>query len=212
MSAILLKPIDGYRVYMAMKLHFTKKNYDFFKNNAKVRIKGEVFDNKNDLECFIKFTSTIPKNEILHFLIANFVQGNYNLIYNLHTGFPIYKQWKSKIESLSYNFQNDIEKIISEKEENNISSIFTEEEKGKHPLLFKMYLGSHISTETMCILQKKYGYIEKFDISMKHDIIWFQKKIKIMKYLVFFDAEIIKFNNEKIDKILNQFEEININI
>lgn len=207
MTAILLEPFVGYKLYTAMKLHFTKDSYDFFKNGGRTKIKGRTFDEKTDVSCYINLTTSVPKKDILQYLLANFVEGNYNVVYNIPNGTKIYRQWCARIDSLSYNFQLDIEKICSEMEEMgtvDIASIFHNED-GCHPILLRMYMGGHISIETMCILETRLEYIEQFDISMEYDIIWHSNRKKIVKYLAFFSAGTIQINNDRIDNILMKY-------
>ena len=39
---------DAYKLYLAIKLHFTTANYDYFKHNAKVNSSLNAFLKRND--------------------------------------------------------------------------------------------------------------------------------------------------------------------
>ncbi len=208
-----ISPFTGYKLYNALKLHFTNDKYDFFEQKGKIRIKGETFDNKDDVECYIKMTSTIEKKDIMYFLLANFLQGNYNLIYNLNSGNPIYRDWKKRMDSLSHIFISDIECIENELEDvaSNMNSIFQGECIGSHPLLLRMYMGGYISIETMCILEIRVGYIERFNLLLgQNDFIWKNKRKMIVKYIAFFiNGKIPAFYSPRIKKkILDTFPSV----
>ena len=48
---------DAYRLYLAVKLHFTTPNYDFFRHNAKVNSSLNSFLKRNDRFLFHKLTT-----------------------------------------------------------------------------------------------------------------------------------------------------------
>ena len=39
----MIEPFEVYKLYLAVKLHFTKKDYDIIKYRGKVRIKEETY-------------------------------------------------------------------------------------------------------------------------------------------------------------------------
>ena len=46
--------LETYVVYMALKLHFTSKNYDYFRSNGRVKVNPETFYKRNDRWLFTK--------------------------------------------------------------------------------------------------------------------------------------------------------------
>ena len=45
---------EAYKKYLAIKLHFTKDEYDFFKYNGETNAKFETFIQRNDKYFFVK--------------------------------------------------------------------------------------------------------------------------------------------------------------
>ena len=52
-----MKPIEVYQTYLALKNHFTKDNYDFFKYRGKSRVSNDLYRKRFD-EIFKKEKTT----------------------------------------------------------------------------------------------------------------------------------------------------------
>ena len=50
---------EAYRLYLAVKLHFSTENYDFFKHNAKVNASIGSFTKRNDRYFFHRLCTRI---------------------------------------------------------------------------------------------------------------------------------------------------------
>ena len=71
----MIEPFEVYRLYLAIKLHFTTKNYDIVKYRFKVRVKEETFRKRKDMVSIKKLARDYSRDEIINFLVANFVSG-----------------------------------------------------------------------------------------------------------------------------------------
>ena len=67
---------DVFRVYMAVKLHFTT-NYNYFDYDGKVNIKLDTFTKRNDRYFFHKLSTKYKQDEILDFFVANFIDKGF---------------------------------------------------------------------------------------------------------------------------------------
>ena len=65
---------EAYKLYLAIKLHFTTENYDFFKHNAKVNSSMNTFLKRNDRFFFHKLTTKYNKEQLVEFLYATFLK------------------------------------------------------------------------------------------------------------------------------------------
>ena len=54
---------EAYTLYLAIKLHFTSDNYDFYRHNAKVNSSFNTFLKRNDRFFFHKLTTKYNKEE-----------------------------------------------------------------------------------------------------------------------------------------------------
>ena len=106
-----------------------------------------------------------------------------------------YTLWKKKIESLSYNFTQDLDNLIQECEDSGIdsSTIFTVS-KGQHPYIIKAFLRKTISIETLVILDKLTGFIETFDKEISDTIVWPDISRLIKKYKPFLVIDVEKYD------------------
>ena len=66
---------DVFKVYLAVKLHFTS-NYNYFDYDGKVNCKLETFTKRNDRYFFHKLSKKYGKDEILDFFVSNFCEND----------------------------------------------------------------------------------------------------------------------------------------
>jgi hypothetical protein len=185
-----MSAFDVYKEYVALKNHFNKSEYDYFKYNGKSRTKVDTFNKRKDRIFFEK----LAKNPNFHeFLVANFSNNPNSWIRDLAyspEADTIYKNWLKKQQSLTYAFKNDLSKLNTDFDSNLLC-------KNGHPTLLKLYLGSEISLETLCILLNITKARKYWNKSMEFDPIWEEISLKVEKYTPF-----IKYDKEKFVKIL----------
>ncbi len=88
---------DGFEVfktYLAIKLHFTTDNYDYFNYGGKVNCKLETFTKRNDRYFFHKLSKQYDKYEITDFFVANFLDDDRQWVGNL------LERWKTSLSQL----------------------------------------------------------------------------------------------------------------
>lgn len=187
-----MAPFDCYKVYLALKNHFTTDQYDFHRYSGKSRAKLESFYKRKDRFWFEKVARNKNDNEIIDFFVSNFmsVTDPQTLWIGdiIKEGETNYTKWKKKVQSLSYMFKEEVEPLFSN---NNFDSVFMIE-NNKHPILLKEHLNDRISIETMIILDKILGYKKDFDKKMK-DPIWEIVSFKIKKYNPFLNIDIFSY-------------------
>ena len=190
-------PYDAYREYLALKNHFTKDSYDYFKYNKKVRATIQSFYKRKDRMWFEKVSRQKSDQEVTDFFVANFVScpdpETLWIGEMIKEGEGRYKNWQKKIQSLSYLFKEESESLF---EENKFQDVF-KCSKG-HPVLLKKFLSGKISLETMVIYDKIFLYGNKFDEKLK-DPVWETVSRRIRKYNSFLNIDVFHFR-----KILKQ--------
>jgi len=192
----MMSAFECYKEYLALKNHFTKPNYDYFRYNGKLKVNSDSFDNRKDKLFFQK----LAKHPDVHnFLIANLSDNEKYWIRELAYSEEAenrYKQWLKRQQSLTYVFKQQLGKLDSDFNQNFIVK------DNEHPLLLKLFLGNDIDLETLCILLDLTGAKNHWDSKMKYDMIYDSVKLKIEKYTPF-----IKYDKEKMKKIvLDYFE------
>ena len=188
-------PYDAYKIYVACKLHFESKTYDYFKYNGKTSVTPKSFFARRDKHFFAKLVRKYPLSELKFFYGCNFAHHGTKWIGNLNEegSDETYRAYKGLMESFTYRFKTDIDKIISN---NDFKSLFVED-NGQHPLLVKILLQGEIPLETFIVLNRYIGFMPKFDKEISDPIMWPDLSLKIRKYNPF-----ITVNNESIKDAL----------
>jgi hypothetical protein len=193
-----------YRMYLALKLHFTTDNYDVIQQKGKVRASKSAFNKRKDLFSIKKIAKTYSDEDVANFLVANFVSGDrWGGMFDSEAG-KRFIDWKKRTESLSYLFSTDLDKILLEIEENGVKfqDIFTIS-KGQHPYIIKAYLRKTITIETLVILDRIIGFVDKFDKNILDEVIWPDISRLIKKYKPFLKIDLEKYDRTLRDKIKN---------
>ena len=189
-------PFETYQTYLSMKSHFTNRKYDFFKYGGKSRATMSSFNKRKDKYWFEKTSRKYSDEQILNFLLANFVitDNPQNLWIGeiINSGERNYADWMRRKQSLTYLFKEQSEKLLSE---NELQTVF-DCSKG-HPVILKKYLGGEISLETLTIMEKVFSFVRDFDKKLT-DPVWETVSLKIKKYIPFININV--YNYKKILK------------
>jgi hypothetical protein len=170
-----LSAYDTYCLFIALKNHFTQPNYDFFKYQGKTRVSKESFLSRRDKYQFQKLCRKYDDTEIREFIIANLVNSDKSWVGDLlqDEADDIYRSFVKRQQSISYLFENEIQKAFS--------SVGSPEELFKVtdqlPKIIMLYLQKDISLETLIILNDFIGFFSKYDIKLQSDFLY--PKIKL---------------------------------
>jgi len=189
-----MKAFDTYQVYTAIKLHFSSSRYNYFEFAGKTKVSVEKFLQRNDRYFFEKISSKYNTNCVKEYFVSNFIANS-----NLWIGSMSdtnYVEWQKKMQSISYLFKNDLEKILLEVP--NINEAF-KCKKNQHSLIIKMFMGRHLMLETLVILNRLTNFVNRYDIILKDDCIWNEISLLIKKYDPF-----LNFNMKSLSTIVTQ--------
>ena len=190
---IRVEPYEAYVKYLALKSHFSDKNYDYFKYNGKVKAWRTTFEQRKDKYFFYKLSK---KKDPVEYLVANFIGSNDFYIGNIRAdeSDQVYMEWKKRIESLGYTFKSDLSKM---KEDFNSNIIVPENE---HPYLLRLYMRRDICIETLTLINKCCKMFDYWDKELSDDIMWPDIKLKAIKYDPFMSVDINKYRDIIISK------------
>ena len=194
-------PFETYQSYLSMKSHFTNPKYDYFKYGGKSRATMSSFNKRKDKYWFEKTSRKYSDEEVLNFLLANFVNTNnpQNLWIGeiINSGERTYAEWMKRKQSMTYIFKEQSENLLSEID---LEELFNCS-KG-HPLVLKRDLGGELSLETLAILEKIFSFAKDFDQKLK-DPVWETVSLKLKKYIPFININV--FHYKKIlRKLINE--------
>lgn len=186
-----MNEFECYTLYVALKNHFTKNNYDFFKYNGKSRIKASSLKMRNDKVFFQKLAK---HEDPFGFLVSNLVYNPKLWIKEIaysEEAQTRYDEWIKRNQALSYTFRNELSKL---KDDFNLN--FTVDDYD-HPYLLKLYLRKEILLETLIMLVDITGCSKLWNKKMDGDPSWDNVNFLINKYKPFMNYE-----KEKISKIV----------
>lgn len=194
-NALRMDALGAYRTYIALKNHFNSKSYDYFKYNGRTKVGQNSFDKRKDKYFFHKLSK---HSDCVNYLVSNFIEGDSWVgdLVSDSTGEEAYRKWKKRIESLSYIFSNEIEKLDLV----NFNSNFAVE-GGHHPKLFKLYLRKEVSPETLLILNDILKFFGPWNKKIEEKVIWPAEHFKLKKYRPFFTIDLEKYKSLLIAKI-----------
>lgn len=178
-----MTPFDAYKTYLALKNHFSKPKYDYFKYAGKSRASVESFNKRKDKYWFERISRQKNDDEVKNFFLSNFISvDNPQSIWIgqlIREGETSYKEWIKRQQSLSYIFKQESEELLSQ---GNIEEIL--DASRQHPTILKMFLSGKICIETITIWDKIFLFRNNFDQKLL-DPVWEIVSLKIQKYSPF---------------------------
>jgi hypothetical protein len=193
---------DVYKIYLAIKLHFTSESYDYFKHNGKTTARLNTFTKRRDRYFFHKLSRSYSSSACVDYFVAGFIGSDSVWIGDVvgKSGQENYTRWQKRIESLSYVFENDCNTLLDFIEEKRIKfdDLFKVKDK-QHPPLVKLYIANKITIETMVILNDILNYSKQFNKEIGETVIWPKKYKLLLKYKPF-----LKYNITKMKMIIKK--------
>ena len=186
-----MEPFDAFRFYQSIKLHFESDSYDAVKYNYKTSANHRSFWKRRDKYFFAKIGKQFDSaEELIEFFAAHFVSGNGwvgEMIQNEST----YTQWLKKKEAMTYLFEQDLYKLkeISENFDDLLDC------SDGHPEIITAYLREEISIETVVIINKLVGFMNKAYKQITETIVWPDVSRRIRKYAAFVKVDTKKMTN-----------------
>ena len=157
--------VDVYLMYCALKAHFSKSDYNYFKYEGKTRIKRDSFFKRKDRFFFVRLSKKYTEYEdIKNYLIANFIKEPTGYVAQFYD--KIYEEWLYKKQNFYTIFTDEMRPLV-----NQFQPLF-EVKSTTHPKLLQEYLGQRISLETLIILNELVSYVDNWDKKMTEDFIW----------------------------------------
>ena len=195
-------PFEVYKTYLAIKNHFTKEKYDFHKYCGKTNASLQSFYKRKDRYWFERISRQKGDNEAIEFFVANFVScpdpETLWIGEMIKEGEERYKQWQKRIQSLSYIFKEETEKLFQEYKFEEVFDC----SRG-HPPILKKFLSGKISLETLVIYDRIFLFGNRFDKQLL-DPVWETVSLKIKKYNPFLNIDVFRYRKILKEVILGE--------
>lgn len=161
----MVSDYEAYKLYTAVKLHFTTDSYDVFKYKGRVNCPVNKFQARNDRFLFAKLGEKFsnPK-ELIEYYVANFAYGHNNLIYDRELADDNHKIWLKRKETMNYEFSKQMTLLYNYMDRQHIlsySDLFNTD--GGAPLLLQLYMSKHIHLETLVIINEFENFLPDWD-------------------------------------------------
>ena len=179
---------DSYRLYQSLKLHFETDSYDAVKYNFKTSASPQSFFKRRDKYFFAKVGKKMSnQQDLVSFYVANFI-NEVSWVGEMVNGEGDrhYAQYKKIHESLSYNFKNDINNL-----DGSLDDLLTSV-NGEHPPIIKRYLQGDILLESVAILNKMTGFMNRANKQITETLLWPDVYRKVTKYQSFVNPDVKK--------------------
>ena len=187
-----------YKVYLAVKLHFTSKNqsYDFHKHGGRTTARLETFTKRRDRYFFHKLSQSYDDTNAVDYFVSNFVTNTNLWVGDIigNSGDENYREWSKRIEALHYYYEQDINYLLERMSANDMSfdDIFTVQ-NGQHPPILKMVLSKRISIETFVILEDLLSFSKRLNEDISETVLWPKLYDRIVRYRPFLHYNITKY-------------------
>ena len=187
-----------YKVYLAVKLHFTSKNqsYDFHKHGGRTTARLETFTKRRDRYFFHKLSQSYDDTNAVDYFVSNFVTNTNLWVGDIigNSGDENYREWSKRIEALHYYYEQDIDYLIERMSANDMSfdDIFTVQ-NGQHPPILKMVLSKRISIETFVILEDLLSFSKRLNEDISETVLWPKLYDRMVRYRPFLKFNITKY-------------------
>jgi hypothetical protein len=190
---------EAFGLYHSLKLHFSTDSYNFFKYNGKTNISVDSFEKRKDKYHFYKLSRKYTDKQVLiDFYVSNFLYNEEVWVGDLLTdeAEAINNKRKKIMESLTYTFRQDCDKLFSGVD--NPNALLTCD--GDYPLLLNKVLRSEVTFETLCILNKILNFLPSWNRKISDTIRWPSISRKTMKY-----SDFIHVDLDQCKKIIKEF-------
>lgn len=196
-----MTPFDAYVQYLAIKNHFSKLNYDYYKYGGKSKASISSFQKRKDKYWFERISRQKSDEEIKDYYIANFVESDTPdrlwIGEIIRDGEQKYQKWNKRKQSLSYIFKEESLEMLCG---NKLDDLF--ECSNNHPIILKKFLSGKICLETFIIWDKIFLFRKKFDDKLI-DPVWQSISLKIKKYSTFLNIDVCEYK-KILRKILSE--------
>ena len=181
-----MTPFDAYKMYCAVKNHFTTDNYDYIKYNGKVNVSQHSFEVRKDKYMFYK----LSKHENpLTFLVSNFAEGKKLWVGDLFSTDHqfTYNDFLRRQQTLTYLFECDIDNLLE-----NFDANF-EVPDGGYPHLLNLLVRKKINKETFIIIQDCVRFFARWNKQINDPVLWPQIAMSCKKLRPFLTYEKDKY-------------------
>jgi len=162
-----MNTFECYRMFMALKMHFTTASYDYFKYGGKLKsATPQAFERHKQKYVFQKLQKLKdPEGHIVANLLRNEKAWVGEMIGT--EADKCYNEYRKRRDSLVYTVKQELQAVLRSPFDSNLRVADNE-----HPHLLRAYIRGDISLECLIILDVLCHYIPHWERKLKGDIMW----------------------------------------
>ena len=103
-----MQGFTAFKLWTAMKLHFTTKNFNVFENRGRIKGKFETYLARNDYKIIEHIASKFTTREFVLYLASNFLYGYTEMMWEDSAGIANYNQFIGRQEQIGHIVERDI--------------------------------------------------------------------------------------------------------
>lgn len=187
---------ETYQLFLALKNHFTRDSYDFFKYRGKTNASNDSFLVRKDRFQFQKLARKYSPDQMQDFIVSNLIVGRSwvgdFLDDEAHDNYMLFLKRK---QSLTYTFENDLDRLFTASSPESAFRV----KDGQIPPVVSLLMTGAVSPETFVVLDRFIGFSKVFDEQLKDDFIWSKYRMLATKFRPF-----LSYDKDKMLRILKE--------
>lgn len=184
---------EAYQLFLAIRMHFTQKSYDYIKYNGKVpNLNFNKFDSRRDKYFFDKLAKR-PNAELR--CASNMFHSTSRWITDVVSdeGTKIYQQRQKAVDSLSYVINNDLEQYDT------MDDAFAVYKQQKYPNILQRYFHDEIYPETMIVVEATCCVFDYWSRALNDEYVWPKERDRLVAYATFVKFDQTKYRELVVD-------------
>lgn len=195
-TPVQMHPVEVYRIYVAIKLHFSSDSYDYFRKGGRIKMKEDAFEKRKDKAFFVRLAKKYSSDELELFFATNFMHSP-----NIWVGdfldkqsIKIYTEARGRLATLAYVFSGDLATLLdlAEADGTTLARMMVSE-TGEYPHVIVAAIHGMISIETLIILMVTYRMRPAWDRSISDKLRWPDLSRRLRKYRQFFRIDAAEY-------------------
>lgn len=189
-----MEPFDTYKTFLAVKIHFTDNEYDYFTYNGQISATEESFLATKKKYSFVKLSRTANEKEFPFVIALAFMNYGKHLWvqdFNKTNQFNLeFQDWKNWQENRVENLKKDLTFIKNKYRINTVehfAKIFKVEDV-QIPTIFVDYEERTIDLSTLLIFDYHLNIFENWNTKLKGIFLWDEFYKRAKKFKAFFYA------------------------
>lgn len=185
-----MTPFKCYKLYVALKRHFSDEKYDFFKYRGKLRLNESSFENRKDKMLFYALAN---KSDPLRTIISN-IAYNPNIYVNdllAEEATSVATKYAKYQESFQYSFKEELKRY--DRIDDAIKVV-----DGQYPPIVQDFVSRELSIDTISVVDKVIDGCEYWSSHLS-DPLWTDINRQLTKYRPFVDINTTKYKTIIID-------------